>query len=73
MLEILLLFAMNDELASVSDRTFASYGECAVFVNELVNKDVVNSDYGFAFYTEEGDKFVGQCIERSEYEVEKNT
>jgi hypothetical protein len=68
MLEVLLVFAMNDGMASVSDRVFTSYGECAMFVNELTNRDVVNADYGFVFHTEEGDKFVGQCIERGEYE-----
>jgi len=68
MLEVLLVFAMNGGLANVSDRVFTSYGECAIFVNELVKKDVVNSDYGFMFYSDDGDRFVGQCIEKSEWE-----
>lgn len=72
MLEVLLVFAMNGEMARVSDRIFNSYGECAMFVNELVSKEVVNKDYGFVFEIREGDKvdkFVGQCIEKNEYEA----
>lgn len=66
MLEVLLMFSMNGAPIQTSDRVFKSYGECAMFVTELVGKDVMNSDYGFEFRTKEGDVFTGQCIARKE-------
>lgn len=68
MLEILLVFSMNSAPATVSDRIFQSFGECAMFVNELVQDDVVNSDYGFSFFTSDGKEVVGQCIEKIDWE-----
>jgi len=68
MLEVLLVFMMNGGELKVSDTVYSSYEDCETFVNTLVGQDVVNSDYAFQFRLSDGGEFIGQCIERSEYE-----
>lgn len=63
MLEILLVFSINGQLHDISDRIFTSYNECAEFVNEVAQHDVVDSDYKFKFIAADGLMFEGQCIE----------
>ena len=70
-LEILLVFAVNSEPATISERTFQSYDACAEFVNDVANQVVVNSDYGFRFIAPNGTLFDGQCIEKKEYVLKK--
>ena len=69
MMEILLVFVMTGYEPTVSDRIFTSYDECKGFVNTLAQQEVVNSDYGFEFYTSDGLFVSGQCIAREDYQL----
>ena len=73
MLEILLVFSINGGLEDISDRVFTSYDECVEFVNTVAQMDVVNSDYGFEFISEDAQLFRGQCIEMKEWFLKKGT
>lgn len=70
-LEILLVFSVNNGHEEISDRIFKSHEECAEFVDTLAQKDVVNSDYGFEFLSSDGLLFSGQCIGREDYAIKK--
>ena len=71
--EVLLVFSLNGQMESVSDRVFNSLDECAEFVNAVANADVVNSDYGFRFVAPDGMLFDGQCIHKSDWLLKKGT
>ena len=71
-LEVLLVFSVNNGHEEISDRIFESHGECAEFVNMLAQEDVVNSDYGFRFISTDGVLFDGQCIEKKDYTLKGN-
>lgn len=71
MIEVLLIFSMNGGMDEISDRVFTSYEECAEFVNEVAQMDVVNSDYGFKFVASDGQLFEGQCIEMKQWFLKK--
>lgn len=70
-LEILLVFSVNNGHEEISDRIFESHEECAEFVNMLAQDDVVNSDYGFRFLSNDGMLFDGQCISQEDYSLKK--
>ena len=70
-LEVLLIFSLNGDRDQISDRIFQSYDECAEFVNMVAQDNVINSDYGFRFVSNDGDVFEGQCIGRSDYELKR--
>lgn len=67
MLEILLVFIMDNNSPAVSDRIFTSYEECADFVNGLVG-EVVQEDYTFDFLSSDGQKFTGVCVDKRDYQ-----
>ena len=67
MLEILLVFIMNNEPPKISDRVFTSYKECADFVNGLVGQ-VVQEDYTFDFVSSDGQRFSGICVDKKDYQ-----
>lgn len=71
MLEILLVFSINSAPPEVSDRVFASFEECAEFVNEVADGDVVNSDYAFRFLSSDQLLFQGQCMDSEDYWKDK--
>ena len=66
-LEVLLVFSVNGAPNEVSDRIFESYEECAEFVNEVAQDNVVNSDFAFQFLSIDQLLFEGQCISVEDY------
>ena len=66
-LEVLLVFSVNDSPNQVSDRVFESFEECTWFVNEVAQDNVVNSDFSFQFLSVDQLLFEGQCIEKKDY------
>ena len=66
-LEVLLVFSVNGSPNQISDRVFESYEECAGFVNEVAQDNVVNSDFSFQFLSVDQLLFEGQCIEKKDY------
>ena len=70
-LEVLLVFTVNNGHQEISDRIFESYEECKEFVNTIAQNDVVNSDYGFRFLASDGVLFDGQCISQEDYKVKQ--
>ena len=71
MLEVLLIFSINAGMDDISDRVFTSYEECVEFVNTVAQMEVVNSDYGFEFVSEDGQLFRGQCVEMKQWFLKK--
>lgn len=52
----------------ISERTFQNHEECALFVNMIAKKPIVNDKYEFAFGTPDGTLFRGGCYNAEEYE-----
>lgn len=67
MIEILLVFSINNGLQDISDRIFTSYEECSNFVNTVAQMDVVKEDYTFKFVASDGVLIKGQCVAMKEW------
>lgn len=51
----------------MSERYFETHQECALFMNEVAGKSIVDENYEFRFATPQGIFFMGGCYNAEEY------
>lgn len=51
----------------ISKRYFETHQECALFMNEVARKPIVDESYEFRFVTPQGLFFMGGCYNAEEY------
>lgn len=69
---VLIWLTMNAQTSEIigpemSERYFETHAECALFMNTIARKPIVDENYEFRFATPQGIFFMGGCYNAEEY------